>query len=164
MVANCLWDHESVVLVFVYETNIQVNDRGVCRDNTLFSFLHDINRPQVNTWVTPLCVNSFIYVSDVTISRTVHYGIQQLLCRHAKSNMVIFTTCRMRKRDTTYRKALKHYTDVIMTEGASQITSLTVVYSAVYSGWDQRKHQSSAVLAFVRGIHRDRWIPRAKGQ
>ena len=37
---------------------------------------------------------------------------------------------------------------------ASQITSLTIVYSAVYSGTDQRKHQSSASLAFVRGIHR----------
>ena len=37
---------------------------------------------------------------------------------------------------------------------ASQITSLTIVYSAVYSGADQRKHQSSASLAFVRDIHR----------
>ena len=37
---------------------------------------------------------------------------------------------------------------------ASQITSLTVVYSTVYSATDQRKHQSSVSLAFVRGIHR----------
>ena len=37
---------------------------------------------------------------------------------------------------------------------ASQITSLMIVYSTVYSGADQRKHQSSASLAFVRGIHR----------
>ena len=37
---------------------------------------------------------------------------------------------------------------------ASQITSLTIVYSIVYSDVDQRKHQSSASLAFVRGIHR----------
>ena len=59
---------------------------------------------------------------------------------------------------------LNHYTDVIMTEWASQITSLTIVYSAVYSGGDQRKLQSSASLAFVWGIHRDRWIPRTKGQ
>ena len=57
-----------------------------------------------------------------------------------------------------------HYDDVIMTTLASQITSLTVVYSIVYSGVDQRKHQSSASLAFVRWIHRDRWIPRRKGQ
>ena len=47
-----------------------------------------------------------------------------------------------------------HYDDVIMTAMASQITSLTIVYSIVYSGTDQRKHQSSASLAFVRGIHR----------
>ena len=37
---------------------------------------------------------------------------------------------------------------------ASQFTSLTIVYSAVYSGANRRKHQSSASLAFVRGIHR----------
>ena len=37
---------------------------------------------------------------------------------------------------------------------ASQITSLTIVYSSVYSATDQRKYQSSASLAFVRGIHR----------
>ena len=47
-----------------------------------------------------------------------------------------------------------HYCDVIMSPTASQITSLTIVYSIVYSGTDQRKHQSSASLAFVRGIHR----------
>ena len=37
---------------------------------------------------------------------------------------------------------------------ASQITSLMIVYSAVYSGADQRKYQSSAYLDFVREIHR----------
>ena len=47
-----------------------------------------------------------------------------------------------------------HYTDVIMRAIASQITSLTSVYSTVYSDADKRKHQSSASLAFVRGIHR----------
>ena len=55
-----------------------------------------------------------------------------------------------------------HYDDVIMSTMASQITSLTVVYSTFYSDADQRKHQSSASLAFVRGIHRDRWISRTK--
>ena len=48
-----------------------------------------------------------------------------------------------------------HYSDVIMGTIASQITSLTIVYSNVYSDADQRKHQSSASLAFVRGIHRE---------
>ena len=40
-----------------------------------------------------------------------------------------------------------------MDEIASQITSLTIVYSAVYLDADQRKHQISASLAFVRGIY-----------
>ena len=46
---------------------------------------------------------------------------------------------------------LWQYCDVIM---ASQITSLTILYSIVHSGADQRKYQSSASQAFVWGIHR----------
>ena len=42
----------------------------------------------------------------------------------------------------------------IMGAMASLITSLPIVYSTVYSSADQRKHQSSASLAFVWGIHR----------
>ena len=51
-------------------------------------------------------------------------------------------------------RTVLHYGDVIMGLIASQITSLTIVYSIVYSDADQRKHRSSASLAFVRGIHR----------
>ena len=60
----------------------------------------------------------------------------------------------------------KHYNDVIMGAIASQITSLTIVYSTVYPDAFQRRHQSPASLAFVRGIHwgRPRWIPRSNGQ
>ena len=46
------------------------------------------------------------------------------------------------------------YSDVIMSTMASQITSLTILYSTVYLGVNQRNRQSSASLAFVRGIHR----------
>ena len=46
-----------------------------------------------------------------------------------------------------------HNGDVIMGAIASQITSLSIVYSTVYSDADQRKHQSSASLVFVWGIH-----------
>ena len=53
-----------------------------------------------------------------------------------------------------YAKHDYHYNNVIMGAVASQITSLTVVYPTVHSGEDQRKHQSSASLAFVWGIHR----------
>ena len=47
-----------------------------------------------------------------------------------------------------------HYCDVTMGSIASLTTSLTSVYSTVQSGADQRKHQSSASLAFVWGSHR----------
>ena len=47
-----------------------------------------------------------------------------------------------------------HCGDVMMDAIASQISSLTIVYSTVYSDADQRKHQSFASLAFVWGIHR----------
>ena len=56
--------------------------------------------------------------------------------------------------DMTVNTPIKHYGDVIMGAIASQITSLTIVYPTVYQDADQRKHQSSASLAFLRGIHR----------
>ena len=43
----------------------------------------------------------------------------------------------------------EHYSTVIMKATVSQITGLTIVYS----GADQRKHQRSASVPFVRGIH-----------
>ena len=55
--------------------------------------------------------------------------------------------------DLSFSKiSLDHYNDVIMSTMASQITSLTIVFSCA----DQRNHQSSASLAFVRGLH---WWP-----
>ena len=50
-----------------------------------------------------------------------------------------------------WRSISLYYSDVIMSAMASQITSLPIVYSTVYSGADQRKHQSSASLAIVTG-------------
>ena len=49
---------------------------------------------------------------------------------------------------------LYHYSHVIVHPIASQITRRTIVYLTVYPGADQRKHKSSASLAFVRGIYR----------
>ena len=58
-----------------------------------------------------------------------------------------------------------HYNDVMLSAMTSQITSLTIVYSTVYSGADKRKYQGFESLAFVWGFTGDRWIPLAiKGQ
>ena len=47
---------------------------------------------------------------------------------------------------------VRHYGDVIMVVMAFQITSLTIVQPNVCSCGDQRIHQSSESLAFVRGF------------
>ena len=57
------------------------------------------------------------------------------------------------KSDLCYPYCGVHYSYVIMSAVANQITSLTIVYSTVYSGADQRTHQSSVSLVFVLGIH-----------
>ena len=56
-------------------------------------------------------------------------------------------------RDVIIIHAAIHYSDVIMSAIASQITSLAIFYSTVQSGADERKHQSSASPASVMGIH-----------
>ena len=54
----------------------------------------------------------------------------------------------------SWKFSVNHCNGVIMGTMASQITGVFIVCSIVGSGTDQRKHQSSASLAFVRGIHR----------
>ena len=58
----------------------------------------------------------------------------------------------------------EHYSDVIIGAMVFQITNLTIVYSAVYSGAYQKKRQSPVWLVFVRAIHRWRRIPRTNGK
>ena len=70
----------------------------------------------------------------------VAHNVARILCHFLKIECIVLLK--------------SYYGDVMMGEIASQIISLTIVYSAVYSDGDQRKHQSSASLAFVRGIHR----------
>ena len=70
--------------------------------------------------------------------------------------MTIIQTCLMRisnfsKNGETLHQ---HHKDVIMGAMASQNINLTIVNSTIYSGANQRIHQSSASLAFMRGIHR----------
>ena len=71
------------------------------------------------------------FVQQVDFTQSMHLSISSAVCHITKS----------------------HYSDIKMGAMKSQITSLTIVYSTVYSGADQRKHKSSASLAFVRGIH-----------
>ena len=58
--------------------------------------------------------------------------------------------------DKQFNHCIFHYIDVIMSAIASQITSLAIVYSTVYSVSDQRKKP--------KALRHWRWIPRTKGQ
>ena len=57
-----------------------------------------------------------------------------------------------------------HYSDVIMRAMVSHLISVSIVYSTVCPGANQRKHQSSASLSFVREFTYDRWISLTKCQ
>ena len=77
----------------------------------------------------------------------------QSLIRQTATILIPGSLCAKPTSDITHSPQW-HYNDVIMSAMASQITSLAIVYSTVHSGVDQRKHQSSASLAFMWGIHR----------
>ena len=57
-----------------------------------------------------------------------------------------------------------HYNDVTMGAIASQITSLTIVYSIVYSDADQRNIKAPRHWPLYGEFTGDRWIPRTNGQ
>ena len=107
-------------------------------DYNLWSILHD--KLSCNTNCYPIPVSRISNSSGLTKFRAVK--------PHANE----------RRRPINWHHAkrrLEHYGDVIMDTIVSPITNLTIVYSTVYSDADQRKHQSSASLAFARGIHRE---------
>ena len=88
---------------------------------------------------------SFVIISSSVFSTSTN-------CQHTSLNLN--WECHhnvMNNRYESPKPCSQHYSDVKMVAIASQITSLTIVYSAVYPDADQRKHQSSASLAFVGG-------------
>ena len=136
-------------------------------------FLHSLGRyipddRDTGTGRFPSCCNTFRR-SDRVMGHTgwplVRREQNKTLIKNNKSIITIHWDCYWSQMTNPSTRAHIHYNDVIMSTTASpQITSPTIVYSTLYAGEDQRKHQSSASLAFVQGIHRDRWIPRTNGQ
>ena len=93
------------------------------------------------------------YPSNMVTARALLFVVQLIVSitfRVASLPLDIHCQCKPHEHN---KLTNHHYCDVIMVAMASQITSLTVVYSTVHAGADQRKHQSSASLAFVRWIH-----------
>ena len=128
---------------------------------SLFQPENSDEKKQSNYWQTETPWRSRVII--VMLWKVWWWTINQreVHCQHTLSNWWGYV---YHKGCALMHYVFSHYDGVIMTTLTSQITSLKVVYSIVHSGADQRKHQCSASLAFVRGIHRDRWIPRTKGQ
>ena len=108
-----------------------------------------------------------MFIHSIEIYETYHAGaIKEVCVRHADNQgwvtvwlgrPEVIRQSRIFKPDLQVKfpsMMSNHYNGAIMSVMASQITSASIVYSTVYSGADQRTHQSSAWLAFVRGIHR----------
>ena len=112
-----------------------------CRPKAVHWLRSSFNTVQESWECTDMC--SYLSVTVLTESGLCHGNDWQL-------QSFCTASCR-------YDLVEQHYRDAITSAMASEITGVSIVCSAVCSDVDQRKHQSSASLAFVRGIHR--WIP-----
>ena len=122
--------------------------------NNLFSISGSVNATMTSYFTFPVALIQ-------TSSPISAHSLAFIRCRPVVTRSLVFKNLQlsnlkslMRIHSSLTRLLLKHYNAVIMGTTGSQITNLTIVYSTVYSGSNQRKHQSSAALAFVRGIHR----------
>ena len=110
---------------FNRNSNIFIQENAL--ENVVCEMASILSRPQ--------CVKDNVYVTwylrcEVAVITIWYYWVLRLRYRHA------------------------HYNDALVSTVTSQITIITIVYSSVYSGADQIKHQRSAPLAFLRGITR----------
>ena len=131
----------------------------VCNANGLFPFkyvpsficfyCYNLKIKTNNTKImirTSVCYLIITWKSTIIFGWTWHLFADNCVRSHINTSLIcLCSLCQV-----------THYRDVIMIAMASQITSLTIVYSNVYLGADQRKYQSSMPLIFVRGFHR--WL------
>ena len=101
------------------------------------------HRPSLHNKVWQLCI--FLVLEIYTYGAYVF--VKNTITMSASCRYLIY--CAMQ----STRWGCLHCNDVTMSATASQITSVSIVYPTVCLGADQRKHQSSAWVAFVRRIH-----------
>ena len=106
--------------------------------------LTDFSKPQYEVWITNDAIGHSRFI--VWFQESLVWSSN---CTESLKTWSDFSAIPM-----TDISHLFHYSEVLMSAMVSQITSFIIVYSTVYSGTDQRKHQSSASLAFVQGIQR----------
>ena len=128
----CLWTHSKL--------NLRRNFQSV-RSRII---------SKLNVWVTAIFITNKLVarhlVSDRSTVEPYHNFVILLQNAHKRHPIA--------RRPWGLEMGCSAYNDVMMSAMASQITGVSIVCSSVGSGADQRKHQSSASLAFVWGIHR----------
>ena len=112
-------------------------------------------------WCPIKCFGSFVIYQQLNRSpwprqfKKKGNGMNITMYKVSRNQLLLVTAIYMAEvMSVDFEDWVWHYNDVIISAMASQIISLTIIYSTVDSGADQRKHQSSASLAFVRGIQR----------
>ena len=103
---------------------------------------------------TNLCIGENEFANAISKIEAISIGLNMTTQRSHICDRVIPSL--IRRQRWWHMASIVHYSDVIMSALVSQITCVSIVCSTVCSGADQRKHQSSASLAFVRGI--DWWL------
>ena len=142
-----LWNR-SIRYIFFYQSLI--SDKAVSMRRNLFT---GRDRYTMN-WAHNMCM----YKKFNTKCDELYFAISYYYIRRRRKSFVAVRILHHSKYiisiDTNMSYGLLHYSDVIIGATVSQIASLTIIYWTVYTGGNQIKHQNSASLAFVRGIHR----------
>ena len=133
---SCTWSTHTANLISVKD----------CMSTNLNSIMHSI----CFTGTVKINIRTLMLYKNVHVSHA--YNVHLQLYVFSKNNLSVTDLCGY---DIPHWfSIMTHYNDVIMSAMGSEITGVSIVYSLVCSGADQRKHQSSASLAFGRGIHR----------
>ena len=106
--------------------------------------LHESLHPTQNRWCICLAISCMLVKGHLDMT-------------HFDWPILGLEKCRIMQQEKIFGNLswhIIHYSDVIMSAMSSQITGVPIVCVTVCSGADQMRHQSSASLAFVRGIHR----------
>ena len=138
------WTLNQNIIIFLHKMHLKCRLQNVCH-----FFLASIYQPcafiNSSEWIFSI-TGLKIVVHFIALMRHIYATYIYALWRHgAEMLSTPQHLCEVN---------LSHYNDVIMSAMASKITCVSIVYLTVCSGVDQRNHQSSPSLAFVRGIHR----------
>ena len=142
----------SIFYYHYYLDKLIMDSDKPCEDVPCFIF-YCTSHTSISSW----CVTNFIIWFLKVIWNKLHEKIPNydLHCNEKKK---YFTA------DQVYERPGHPYNHIIMGAIASQITSLTIVYSTIYSVPDQRKHQTPHHWPLWGEFTGDRWIPRTNGQ